>query len=107
MSPVALLKPQRLHTNRTRLRQEQSSVLRKARGRTVIVVTARNDEDEKCVLDRSYFEEILGKLQAALETLEITADPKLFSQLLRAGESIDKEVRRGTLHSFEEAFGDA
>ncbi len=105
MSPSALLKPERLQTNRSRLRQEQSSILKKAKGKTVVLVTARNQEDEKCVLDRSYFEELLQRFQAAVETLEITADTRLFNQLLRAGETLDEDVRRGRLHSFEEAFG--
>lgn len=105
MSPSALLQPERVETNRSQLRQKQSSVLRKAKGRTVVVVTARGEQDEKCVLDKGYFEEILGKLREALETLEITADSRLFRQLLRAGETIDEDIRLGKLHSWEEAFG--
>jgi len=105
MSPSALLKPERVRTNRTRLRQEQNAILKKAKGRTVVVVNARGRKDEKCVLDKRYFDEILESFQAALETLQITADHRLFSQLLLAGETIDKDVRAGRLHSLEEAFG--
>lgn len=105
MSASALLKPATVQTNRSQLRQKQASVLRKARGRTVVVVGARALEDEKYVVDRRYFEELLGKLQDAIETLEIVSDTKFFNQLIRAGQTMDADIRLGKLHSFEEAFG--
>jgi ribosomal protein L25 (general stress protein Ctc) len=106
MKTKALLKPETVETSRTQLRQRQSSVLRKAKGRTVVVVRAREEEDEKCVVDKRYFEEILQNFGAALETLEIATDTKLFSRLLKAAETVDEEIRLGKLHSFEEAFGE-
>lgn len=106
MGKMALLRPKKIETNRSQLRQRQRSVLRKAKGATIVIVTGPEEEDEKCVLDRSYFEEILKHLQSALETLEITTDTRLFSQLLRTAGTIDKDIRRGRVHSFEEAFGE-
>jgi hypothetical protein len=106
MSPAALAKPETVQTNRTQLRQGQNAILKKAKGRTIVVVKARGREDEKCVLDKRYFDEILESLQSVLETLQITANPRLFNQLLRAGKTIDNDVRSGKLHSFEKAFGD-
>jgi hypothetical protein len=107
MGTSALLKPERFSTNRSELRQNQSLVLRKARGRTVVVVKATGGEDEKYVLGKDYFEELIEKLRGAIETLEIASDTKLFNQLLRAGGTMDKDIRLGKLHSFEEAFGEA
>ena len=106
MKTKALLEPETVETNRTQLRQRQSSVLRKAKGRTVVVVRAREEEDEKCVVDKRYFEEILQNFSAALETLEIATDSKLFRRLLKAGETVDEEMRLGKLYSFGEAFGE-
>lgn len=106
MKTPALLQPETIQTNRSQLRQRQSSVLRRAKGSTVVVVTARADEDQKCVLDKRYFEQILESSRAALETLEIVADTRLFSRLLKTAEALDEEIRRGNLHSFEEAFGE-
>jgi hypothetical protein len=95
-----------IQVNRSELRQNQSALLKKARGRTVVVVTARSEDEEKCVVDRKYFEQILERLRTAIETLEITTDPKLFGQLLRAAETVDEDIRLGRLRSFEEAFGE-
>jgi len=95
-----------IEVNRSQLRQNQSALLKKAKGRTVVVVTARSEDEEKCVVDRKYFELILQKLRTAIETLEITTDPKLFGQVLRAAETVDEDMRLGKLRSFEEAFGE-
>ena len=104
MRASSLLQPETIHISRSKLRQRQRAVLKRARGRTVVVVTARGEADEKCVVDRDYFEEVLERLKEAIETLEITADPKLFPQLLLAGRTLDEDVRRGKLRSLEEAF---
>lgn len=105
MKTSALFKPGTIEVNRSQLRQNQSTVLKKATGRTVVVVRSNRKGSEKCVMDRQYFEEILAKLKAAQETLQITADAKLFPRLLRAARTIDRDARQGKLHSFEEAFG--
>ncbi len=54
----------------------------------------------------NYFEEILRRLRAAMETLEIATDAKLFNQILRAAETLDNDVRLGKLHSIEDAFAE-
>jgi hypothetical protein len=41
-----------------------------------------------------------------METLEIATDQKVFSQIMRAAKTLEKDTRRGKLHSFEEAFGE-
>lgn len=105
MTAKALARHEKIHVNRSQLRQHQSALLKKAKGRTVVVVTARDAEDEKCVVDRQYFRELTEKLEAAIETLEITTDTRLFSQILKAAATVDNDIRLGRLRSFEEAFG--
>lgn len=105
MTALALWEPEKIEISRSELRQQQSHVLAKASGRTVVVVKTHG-RDEKYVLDKEYFEEILQKVRGLVETLEITADQKLFNQILKAANTIDEDIRLGRLHSFEEAFGE-
>ena len=58
------------------------------------------------VLDRQFFEEIRGKLEGLVETLEIAMDRKLFNQILAAADSLEEDLRLGKLHSLEEAFAE-
>ena len=95
---------QTIAVNRTRLRQDQSAVLKKAVGERIVVVSATGDDEEKYIVDRKYFEGILRQWRCAMETLEIAADTRLFNNLLQAAGSIDADLRKGALHSFEEAF---
>jgi hypothetical protein len=92
--------------NRSEFRQRQSDFLGKAKGQTVVEVTAWDAEDDKYVVDKRYFDDLLVRFRALRETLSIMANPKLYNQLLRAGKTIDEDVRLGRLHSFEEAFGE-
>jgi hypothetical protein len=103
--PRASAQPEFIEVNRSELRQNQSSLLRKAKGRTVLVISAPQEGEEKIVLDRAYFDDLAAKLRAAIETLAITTDKRLFSRILAAAETLDTDVRKRKLHSFEEAFG--
>ena len=105
MSVKALTRPERKTVNRSELRQKQSATLRMARGNQVVVISANHEEDEKLLLDKKYFDEIVQRLRALIETLEITSDQKLFKQILGAAESLEEDTRLGRLHSFEEVFG--
>jgi hypothetical protein len=99
------LAPEEKKVNRSELRKNQSRVLRQATGQTVVVVTSHSqDEDAKYIVDKRYWDDLLGKLKELKDTLEITADPKLFGQILRAADTVDEDIRLGKLHSFEEAF---
>lgn len=98
------LRPKKTEVNRSTLRQEQSAILAKAVGRHIVVVKARAKQNEKCIVDRRYFQDLLDELKSSLETLEITTDTRLFAQLIRSAETIDEDVRLGRLHSLEEAF---
>ncbi len=106
MAAINLPLPEKVRVNRSELRQSQSKILRQAKGRTIIEVPGWTEEDGKYVVDKRYFDDLLRKLRATVETLEITADPKLFAKILRSAHTIDRDVRTGKLHSFDEAFGD-
>lgn len=107
MQAAKLLQPQTRKVNRSRLRQNQSGILKMARGRTVVVVSSRKKGAEKFILDKAYFEQLLFGLKAAMETLEITLEPDLFRRLLRAGETLETDLRSGKLQSLEEAFAES
>jgi regulator of protease activity HflC (stomatin/prohibitin superfamily) len=109
MCALAFASEPEVSVSRSELRQKQSRVLRQATGKTVVKVTSgsrKEDDETKYIVDKQYWEEVLGKIQALKDTLAITSDPKLFPQLLRAGETVDEDIRLGKLHSFEEAFAE-
>jgi hypothetical protein len=102
----ALTKPETHEVNRSELRQKQRATLNLARGNSVVVISANDEEDQKLLLDKKYFDELIERLRSVAETLEIATDQKLFTQILRASKNLEKETRLGRLHSFEEAFGE-
>lgn len=104
MSVMAL--PERKIVNRSELRQKQSATLRMARGNQVVVISATHEEDEKLLMDKKYFDDIVQKLRAVIETLNIMSDQKLFKQIVGVAETLEEDTRLGRLHSFEEAFGE-
>jgi PHD/YefM family antitoxin component YafN of YafNO toxin-antitoxin module len=106
VSVRALTRPETHEVNRSQLRQKQRATLNLARGNSVVVISANDYEDEKLLLDKKYFDELVQELRSVMETLEIATDQKLFSQIMRAAKSLEKDARRGKLHSFEEAFGE-
>lgn len=58
------------------------------------------------VPDKGYFDEILQRFQSIEETLDITADRRLFHQILAATDTLDEDLKSGKLHSIEEAFAE-
>ena len=105
MSKAVQAEPEKIAVKRSELRQNQSRLLRKVKGRTVLVLRAPSGgEDDKYVLDKAYFEDLLKRNSALSETLEITLDRKLFNQILAVADTLEKDLRSGKLHSFEEAF---
>lgn len=106
MTVKALTRPEKRTVKRSELRQNQSATLRLARGRNVVVISATHEEDEKLLLDKMYFDELIEKLRSVVETLQITSDQKFFKQILSAAENLAENARLGKLHSFEEAFGE-
>jgi hypothetical protein len=99
-----LLKPHRVSVKQSDFAAGQRTALRKAKGRTVIVLTAPTEEDAKCVLDKGYFEAMLREMRSLEETLEIMTDKKLYQRLLRSSKTLKQDARAGRLHSMEEAL---
>ena len=106
MTVLSLTKPHWITVKRSELRQNQRATLKRAKGRTVVLISANDAEEEKLVIDKEYFNEVLGKLQAAVETLSITMDERLFGQIMTAAKTLEEDIRLGKLRSFEEAFGE-
>jgi hypothetical protein len=106
MTALALAQPRPKIVNRSELRQKQSATLRMARGNQVVVISATHAEDEKLLLDKKYYDELVQKLRAVIETLEIMSDQKLFNQIVGVARTLEEDTRLGRLHSFEEAFGE-
>ena len=104
----ALVRPEKITVKRSELRQNQSRLLGKAKGRTVLVISGPTggDENKKYVLDKAYFDDLLKRYSSLLETLEITVDRKLFNQIMAVADALEEDLRLGRLHSFEEAFGE-
>ena len=79
-----------------------------SQGRTVLAVQgAHGRDDEKYVLDKEYFDQLLQRHSSLVETLEIMTDRKLFGQILAAADALEEDLRQGKLHSLEEAFKEA
>src|SRR5437879_5205525 len=71
MSATVLTNAEMIEVNRSDLRQNQSALLRRARGRSVLLIKANDEAEEKVVLDKKYFDQIRQQLEAVVETLEI------------------------------------
>jgi hypothetical protein len=95
-----------IEVNRSELRQNQSSLLRRVRGSRVLLIKANDETEEKVVLDKKYFDQIRQQLEAVVETLEIAMDRKLFNQILAAADTLDDDLRLGKLHSLDDAFAE-
>ncbi len=104
MSAAALIRPEVITVNRSELRQKQRALLKRARGRTVLLVKANLAEDEKVVLDKKSFDEMRQKFESLIETLEIAMDRRLFNQILGVADTLEEDLRLGKLKSMEDAF---
>jgi len=96
--------PAKVRVNRTEFRQNQRELLEKAKGRTVVVITAEDHGEEKLVVDKKYFDEIMHRLKASVETLEVAMDKQLLGSIMSAARTLDDDMRRGKLHSMEDVF---
>jgi hypothetical protein len=104
MKTKMLTRPTPVRVNRSELRDKQKAMLKRAKGSTVLVIPGNEEGDEKLVLDKKYFDEVLKRLRAAVETVDIAMDKQLFIQILAAGETLDEDMRLGKLHSMDEVF---
>jgi hypothetical protein len=101
----SFMHPAKVRVNRTEFRQNQRELLDKAKGRTVVVITGE-PEEEKLVLDMKYFDEIMHRLKASIETLEVAMDKRLLANIMAAANTLDDDMRRGKLHSMDEVFSE-
>jgi hypothetical protein len=106
MTALTLTHPKTVRVNRTEFRDNLRAMLDKAQECTVVEISAPNNEDERLLLDRRYFDELVNRVNSLVETLEITTDQKLFGQIVRAASTLEEDTRLGKLHSFDEAFGE-
>jgi hypothetical protein len=101
-----LMRPARVvRVSRTEFRQNQRETLNKAKGSTVVEITGDADE-EKCVLDKKYFDEIIKRLKASVETLEVAMDKRLMTNIMSAAQTLNDDVREGKLLSMDEVFSE-
>src|SRR5690349_715605 len=103
MTALALTRPKTVQVNRTDFRENLRANLDQAQDCTVIEISAPNKADERVLLDKKYFDELVKSLKSLMETLEITSDRKLFQQIMQAASTLEEDTRLGKLHSFEEA----
>lgn len=98
---------EKVRVSRTEFRNNQRDFLDKAKGRTVVVITSsEKEEGEKLVLDKQYFDAIMQRLKAYVETLEVAKDTKLLNNIIAAAQSLDEELRQGRLHSMDDVFSE-
>ena len=105
MATKTLIRPRAVRVNRSDLRQKQRETLNQAKQNTVVVISATDPQDEKLLVDKKYFDELVQRMHSLVETLEIMADQKLFAQILSVAPTLREDAKRGKLHSFEEVFG--
>jgi hypothetical protein len=106
MTALALTRLKTVRINRTELRDNLRAKLDQAQDCTIIEISAPNDEDERVLLDKKYFDKIMQQLRAVIETLDIMSDQKLFKQIVGVAQTLEEDTRLGRLHSFDEAFGE-
>ena len=106
MTALALTRLKTVRINRTELRDNLRAKLDQAQDCTIIEISAPNDEDERVLLDKKYFDKIMQQLRAVIETLDIMSDQKLFKQIVGVAQTLEEDPRLGRLHSFDEAFGE-
>ena len=104
MPPRASAQPEPVEINRSELRQNQSSVLRKA-------WDARywSSPPQKKVRRNSWLIAPISttrrKAPRGYRNSRHHPDKRLFARILAAAETLDDDFRKHKLHSFEEAFG--
>jgi hypothetical protein len=104
LEPSARLKF--VKVTRSKLHQNQRSILGKTNARTALIITGPQGSNKKPVIDRAYFNQLVAKLGSAVATLAVITNCHLLSRILAAGKTLDVDVRRSRLHSFEPTFGE-
>ncbi len=61
----------------------------------VVVSSSGGEVEEKYVLGKAYFEDLLNQMESLTDTLEIMADRRLLNQITSASDTLDEDLRRG------------
>lgn len=104
MLTSASIRPEPIPVKRSDLRSNQRALLKKAKGHKVLLVKAGDEANEKYVLDKKYFDEFIQKFEAVVETLEIVMDRKLFNQILAAADTLEEDLRLGSLAAVDGSY---
>lgn len=97
--------PKVVRVNRTEFRAKQREILEKAKGNTVVEITGEHAGD-KLVLDKEYFDEILRRMKASVETLEIAMDKPFMARIMSAASTLSDDLRKGKLLTMDEVFAE-
>lgn len=98
-------RPKMVRVNRTEFRAKQRELLNKAKGNTVVEITG-DDDSEKLVLDKKYFDELFRNLNAYIETLQVTMDKRLMAAIMSAASTLNDDVNKGKLLTMDEVFSE-
>jgi hypothetical protein len=79
--------------------------MKAAKGDKVVLIENRRQES-KYLVDKEWLDAVMRERESILATLEVLADRDLTNRLLRLAETLDKDVRAGSLHTMEEVFGE-
>lgn len=93
MAKKTLMRSHCVRVNRSGLRQKQRETLNQAKQNTVVVVSARDPEDEKLLVDKKYFDELIRSKECNLPRLafcrKLDAAPRIWAKKLLIGHNFD------------------
>jgi PHD/YefM family antitoxin component YafN of YafNO toxin-antitoxin module len=87
----------------TSLRGRLKTYMKAAKGGKVVLIENRRQES-KYLVDKEWLDAVMRERESILATLEVLADRDLTSRLLKLAETLDEDVRAGSLHTMEEVF---
>ena len=89
----------------TSLRGRLKTYMKAAKGGKVVLIENRRQES-KYLVDKEWLDAVMHERESILATLEVLADRDLTNRLLKLGETLDEDVRAGSLHTMEGVFGE-
>jgi hypothetical protein len=89
----------------TRLRSRLKGFMKEAKGGKVVLIENRRQES-KYLVDKGWLDSLIRERESILATLEILANRELTNRLLKLAETVDEDIRTGSLHTMEEVFGE-
>ena len=89
----------------TTLRGRLKTHMKEAKGGQIILIENRRQES-KYLVDKGWLDSLIRERESILATLEILANRELTNRLLKLAETVDEDIRTGSLHTMEEVFGE-